>query len=460
MKVTQDEVVDRQALLHVEVEDERLETHLQRAYQKLVQRTTIPGFRKGKAPRRLFEQMIGRSVLVEEALETLVPDAVAAAIEQEDIDAYGTPRVSVTESEPVPKLDVTVPLRPSVTLGDYSGIEVEEETEEVTDEQVDQAVEQAQISQATWDPVERPLEIGDQAVLTVEGKAGDEEVLNGDNVEFVLTEDSQTPIPGFTEAIVGMEPGQTKEFSLDIAEDFPGDQVAGKTVECKVELFEVKLHNLPEIDDDLARSVGQGYESLDEMKTGLRTQFEEAATATAQRELQEKIVEALLETSEFEIPPLIVEHEAEHVLNDQQQALARYQVSMQDYMQNAGKTGEELLEEAKESALTRLKRTILIEEVAKAEEIDVSDEDVEAEIETLLANAGPQADRSQVESEEAQASIKSMILRRKSVEKLAEIVQSKGGTPAKATTAEAEAPADEEESSSDDDDSKKEESEE
>ena len=102
MKVTQDEVVDRQALLHVEVEDERLETHLQRAYQKLVQRTTIPGFRKGKAPRRLFEQMIGRSVLVEEALETLVPDAVAAAIAQEEIDAYGTPLVNVTESEPLP----------------------------------------------------------------------------------------------------------------------------------------------------------------------------------------------------------------------------------------------------------------------------------------------------------------------------------------------------------------------
>ena len=131
---------------------------------------------------------------------------------------------------------------------------------------------------------------------------------------------------------------------------------------------------------------------------------------------------------------------------------------MQDYMQNAGKSGEELLEEAKESAATRLKRTILIEEVAKSEEIEVSDEDVEAEIETLLANAGPQADRSQVETEEAQASIKSMILSRKSVERLAEIVQSKGGTPAKATTAEAEAPADEDESPSDDDDSKKEES--
>jgi trigger factor len=135
---------------------------------------------------------------------------------------------------------------------------------------------------------------------------------------------------------------------------------------------------------------------------------------------------------------LIVEHEAEHVLNDQQQALARYQVSMQDYMENAGKSGEEILEEARESASTRLKRTLLIEEVAKIEEIEVSDEDVEAEIITLMANAGPQADRSQVESDEAQASIKAMVLRRKSVEKLAEIVQSKGGTPAKAAATDAE----------------------
>jgi trigger factor len=452
LKVTQDEVVDRQALLHVEIEDERLETHLQRAYQKLVQRTTIPGFRKGKAPRRLFEQMVGRSVLVEEALGTLVPDAVAAAIEQEDIDSYGTPRVSVTEYEPVPKLDVTVPLRPAINLGDYAGLDMEEELEEVTDEQVDQAVEQAQLSLATWDPVERAVETGDLAVLTVLGKAGDEEVLNGDNVEFILSEDSETPIPGFTDEIIGMEPGQTKEFTLDIPEDFPGEQVAGKTVECKVELFEVKFHNLPDIDDDLARSVGQGYESLDEMKTGLRTQFEETALTAAQRQLQEKILDALLETSEFEIPPLIVEHEAEHVLNDQQQALARYQVSMEDYMQNAGKSGEELLEEAKESALTRLKRTLLIEEVAKVEEIEVSDEDVEAEIETLMANAGPQADRSQVESDEAQASIRSMVLRRKSVEKLAEIVQSKGGTPAKVASTDAETTADDDENTDEESD--------
>ena len=145
----------------------------------------------------------------------------------------------------------------------------------------------------------------------------------------------------------------------------------------------------------------------------------------------------MLETSEFEIPPLIVEHEAEHVLHDQQEALARYQVSMQDYMQKAGKSGEELLEEAKESALTRLKRTILIEEIAKNEEISVEDEEVEAEIESLAANAGPQADRSPLESEEARSSIKSMLLRRKAVEWLAEVVQSEGGTMAKA------APADE-----------------
>jgi trigger factor len=452
LKVTQDEVVDRQALLHVEVEDERLETHLQRAYKKLVQRTTIPGFRKGKAPRHLFEQMFGRGALVEEALESLVPEAVAAAIEQEEIDAYGTPRVSVTEYEPLPKMDVTVPLRPVVTVGDYSDLNMEEEPEEVSDQQIDQALEQAQLSLATWDPVERALEIGDLAVLTVEGKAGEEEVLNGENVEFVLTEDSQTPIPGFTEEIVGMEPGQSKEFTLDIAEDFPGDQVAGKTVVCKVELFEVKLHNVPEIDDDLARSVGQGYESLDEMKTGLRTQFEEAASEAAQRQLQENILDALLETSEFEIPPMIVEHEAEHVIRDQQEALARYQVSMQDYMENAGKSGEELLEEAKESALTRLKRTVLIEEIAKNEEVEVSDDDLEAEIETLLANAGPQADRSQVESEEAQSSIRSMLLRRKSVEKLAEIVKSNEGTLAKAASAEAEAPADDNETTDESED--------
>ena len=180
------------------------------------------------------------------------------------------------------------------------------------------------------------------------------------------------------------------------------------------------------------------------MRAGRRTQVEEAASAAARRQFQERILDALLETSEFEIPPLIVEHEAEHVLYDQQEALARYQVSMQDYMQNAGKSDDELLEEARESALTRLKRTLLIEEIAKIEEIEVTDEDLAAETETMLAAAGPKADRTQVESDEAQSSIRSMLLRRKSVERLAEIVKSKGRSPAKGSPATERASADEE----------------
>ncbi len=429
MNVTREPVADRQAVLHVEVDEDHLERHLERAYRRLVQRTNIPGFRKGKAPRRIFETMVGRDTLVEEALETLVPDAVAEAIKQEEIEAYGTPRVSVTSRDPLPQLDVTVPLEPTVKLGDYHALQITEEPEEVTDEQVEQALETAREGEATWEPVERPLEMGDQAVLTVEGIVDGEPVINGEDTEYVLDADGMTPVPGFAEALTGLAAGDSKEFTVSVPDDFPGPAVAGKEVRFEVQVSDVKERIVPELDDDLARSVGRGYETLDEMRKAIRSEYEAAAQAMAERRLQDRVMDELTESTEFEIPPLIVDHEVEHVLHDQQQQLARYKVSVGDYMRTAGKSSEELVNEARESAVLRLKRTLLIEEVAKAEGIEVSDEDLAIEIEALVSDDDPESNRESLESDEGKASVRSMVTRRRAVQRLLEIVKSEEDEP-------------------------------
>ncbi|MFW6195501.1 MAG: trigger factor [Chloroflexota bacterium] len=445
MKVTQEPADEQQVVLHVEVDEDHLEEHMNRAYRSLVQKVNIPGFRKGKAPRRIVENMIGREHLLEEAMESLVPDAVSKAIEQESVQAYGAPSVNVTEREPLPKLDVTVPLEPTVDLADYRSIGVSAEPEEVTDEQVEEAIERMRQSQATWEPVERPVQHGDRAVIAAEGKADGQTIISTgeDTAEYLVEEGSTNPLPGFADELVGMSAGQEKDFTLSAPDDHQSEEIAGKDVEFHVRVDEVKEQVLPELDDDLARSAGEGYETLDELRQGLREQYEQSAREQAESQLRDQALDQVIERSEFHISPLLIEHEAEHVLEDQQQALQRYQISVQDYMRSVGKSGQEMLAEARDSATTRLKRTLVVDRLVEEEGIDVSDEEIEQEIENYISSYGEQGqevDRSQFDTDETRQSIQNMLKRRKAVDRLVELVKANPAeTPQRETADDTEA---------------------
>ena len=422
MKAIQDEIADRQAVLNIELEPSDLEKHLQKAYQRLVARVTVPGFRKGKAPRRIFEQAFGHDRLVDEALETMVPEAVSAAIEQESIDAAGTPRISVVERDPTPKIQVTVPLSPVVTLGDYRAVHFDDQPPEVTEAQIDAVLDRARETQATWEPSETPVTVGDMAVLeSIEGHAAGKEIVNARQVEYEVLRDSTHPVPGFATELTGLEADESKTFELILPDDYSDKKIAGETATFKVSVSEVKRKRLPELDDDFAKGVDEDCENLADLRTKIRAELEQTARGQHQRELQDKILDTVVKQSTIEIPPLIVQHEAEHVLTEQQEALSRYRISLNDYMTRVGKSTDEMVGEANESARERLERSLVLEKLAEAEGVEVTEDEVNERIQRLKALAKNPQERASYDSDRVPTSIRDLIRREKTLDCLVEL---------------------------------------
>ncbi len=423
MKVTQNEIVDRQTVLNIEVDADSLEQHLDRAFKRLVGSVDVPGFRRGKAPRAIFVNAYGRERLVEEALETMVPDVVEKAIEETGLEAAGTPRISVLERDPEPKIEATIPLKPVVTLGDYRSISFDDQPEPVTDEGVDTVLERMREAQATWEPVDRNVKIGDMAVLgSVEGTAGREKIFSANDLEYVVTADATYPVPGFGTEVVGLGSGDSKEFSLILPDDFPQESVAGATATFSLTVTEVKERNVPPLDDELARGAGEGFESLDEMRERVKSDLEKQADEYHLRRLQDKALDAIVEGATVEVAPIIVDHEVEHVITEQQQALARYNVAMADYMSGAGKSTDDMLGEARETALTRIQRSLVLEELGQAEDVKVEDDKVDEEIKKLRESARTPDERASYLSDRARDTVRSMLMRRATLERLVEIM--------------------------------------
>ena len=425
VKVTRGETENRQTVLHIEVDDQQVDRHMQRAHQKVVQRVNIPGFRKGKAPRSIVERFVGREYLIEEALETLVPDVVNDAIESEQIEAAATPRVNVVSREPVIKLDATVALEPEATLGDYHSIRVDDNAEPVTEEQVDAQLNQLREAHATWEPVERAVELGDLVTLNVQGIVDGEHLFDQDDAEYLADEENPNPVPGFSGQVVGLSSGESKQFSLTVPEGYRQSELVGKEVEFTVAVSSVKGKILPDLDDDLAKNLGEGLDTFADLRIRLRKNLEAAADRVLRESLEEKVVDELVAAAKFEVSPILIEHEAEHILTDQQQALARYNISFDQYLQGSGKSGDEFIVEARESAERRLHRSLVIDELAKAEEVEAAAEEIDAEIERMKSD--PQyKEAADLDSEEARNAVTRMLRRRAALDRIIEMAQQDG----------------------------------
>jgi trigger factor len=420
LKVTRDDGEDRQATLHIEVEEDRVEKHLQRAHQKVSARVNIPGFRKGKAPRNIVEQYVGRDYLLDEAMETLVQEAVSVAVEESDIESTHTPpRVNVVERDPIVKIDAIVALPPIATLGDYKKLKFDDQLAEVTEDQIEEQLTQIQESQATWEPVKRAAKLGDTLTITSKGLVEGKEFANVDGSDFLAEAGSMNPLPGFAEQLKGMKEGGSKEFDIEIPDDYPNEEFAGKTANFSVDVSEVKKKELPKLTDDLAASLGEEFKTVAELRTRISENLEAQAKDGLRRSLEEKIVDALVEGAEFEVSPMIIEHEAEHVLEDQQRQLAQYNIDFQQYMQGIGKSTEELVAEAKDSAELRLKRMLVIDTLAEASGASVSDEEVAAEI--ALMQDTPQYEKENLDTDEARDAVQRILSRRTAIDEVIEI---------------------------------------
>ena len=417
MKVSRDDVENRQAILHIEVEEDRVERHLQRAHNKVSQRINIPGFRKGKAPRRIVEQFVGRDYLLDEAMESLVPEAVGAAVEESDIEVTHTPpRVSVIERDPIVKIDATVALAPVATLGSYEHLKFEDEVDGVSEEQIEEQITQVRESQATWELVNRSVKFGDLTTITASGFVEGKEFAKVDSGEFLVEAGSMNPVPGFAEKLKGLKAGDSKEFTLDIPEDYPNEEFAGKKVNFNVSVADVKKKTLPKMTNAFVASLGDDTKTVAQLRDRIADNLQQQAKDGLRRSLEQKIIDALVDDAEFEVSPMIIEHEAEHVLEDQQRQLAQYNIDFQQYIEGLGKSTEEIVSEAKDSAELRLKRTLVVDTLVEDLGVTITPEEVDAETEIMQSQ--PQYEKQNLDTDEARDAIQKVLQRRAAIDKV------------------------------------------
>mgnify|MGYP003309898626 FL=1 len=312
MKITQDDVVERQTVLHIELEEDDVDPYLNRAYQRVVQKVNIPGFRKGKAPRRIIEQYFGRESMLNEILDTMLPELTTQAITDQNLDAVGLPSIELEDLDPF-QFSATVPLRPEVDLGEYSSIRIDRSPPVIEDDAIDNRIEQIRLSVATWEPTERPVEIGDMVTAQIKGTIEENTIFDEADAVYLVNEEIGRPFPGFSENLVGLETNKSSQFDLLIPEDFADSNLAGKDAHFEVTIKDIKTRILPEVDDEFAKGIGEGYESLEELKNEIQKGIQTEAEEENSRVHRESIVEALMANATVDMSPLLLQREAEHM---------------------------------------------------------------------------------------------------------------------------------------------------
>ncbi|MBI2867964.1 MAG: trigger factor [Chloroflexi bacterium] len=424
MKVTAERTPDSQVVLSFEAEAADLERSMEKAYKRLSEKASIPGFRKGNIPRVVIDRYLGRETVLEEAVNIMVPEATNKAIEEKSIEIIARPTVEVLGVEPV-HWKATVPVRPTVELGDYRSIRVEPVKPEVTEEQISSVLEELRFSLTPWQPVERSVQFGDLLTIDVSGKDGEKTVADQKGAQYRPSEGLPVPVPGFAEQLVSMTKGQTKEFTLSYPADDKDKDLAGKMLRFTVALHEIKGKNLPEINDDFAKSVGDGYASLAVLKEKVAQDLKARAEAAAKAEFQDKAFKELVKMASVQFPPVLVENEIEMMLADQEEQLKRNKISLSDYLKAVDKTADQLREDLRPAATDRVTSSLVLSKFIQEEKVTVVEAEVSAEVERMVKAAGEQgAQVRQVFSRpEARHSIEHTLVNQKALDKLAAIAR-------------------------------------
>jgi trigger factor len=424
VKVNKESTTSTEVTLNIELDSEDEDPFIDRSYRRTVNRLQIPGFRKGKAPRAIVESYVGRSALLHEALEFMIPETLDKVLRDEELQAFAEPDVEVLEIEPV-SFKAVVPLEPVVDLGDYRSIRIDHEPVEVTDEQVDDVVERLRQEAAPWEPADRPAQFGDLLSLNVRGTIEGEEVINDEGVDYIPQLENVLPFPGFAVYLEGMTEGQEKEFTLTVPEDYPRPQLAGKECHFHVEALSIKRKALPELDDEFAKGVGEGYDSLEALRDFVRRRLTEEAEAEATRQLEAKSLEELVNIASIQASEMLYQRELDSMQQERERLLRNQRLDMDTYLTYIGKTEEEFQEQLRPSAEERLTRYLVLRRLAQEEHIEVSPEEVQEEIDSLVASAGESAQqmRRTLSSENAQENIRASLLNRKVMQRLIEIVR-------------------------------------
>ncbi|MEE9248072.1 MAG: trigger factor [Dehalococcoidia bacterium] len=426
MKVTTEKLPDSRMLLNIEVDGEEVERSLQKSYKKLVQRVKIPGFRPGKAPRAVLQSFVGKDTLLDEALDDLVPDVVKRAIAENDLDAIDAPEVEVANRSPV-VVKATVPLKPTVELGDYKSIRLDLAPVEVTPEEAEKALEDLRLRKAPWEPVDRSVAFGDLLSIDLVGIVDGKEVIRETEATYSPTPELTYPVPGFGQQLENMKKAETKEFTLAMPDDYSDEELAGKECHFNVTVQEIKAKNPPPLDDDFARSVDDEYENLEKLREKIASSLQEHAEAEAESEYEDRLIEALKGLARIEAPPNLREREIDHLLMEEARSLAVRGIKFENYLRATGKTGEELREGLKEVAEKRVTTSLLLHRLAEVEEIKADQDEIEKEIKAIQETARRQGGEAKDQPQEGdlRSSVEHRILMRKALGLLKDVASGK-----------------------------------
>ena len=448
MQVTREADSPTEVTLNISMDAEDEEPFLNRSYRRLAGRVRIPGFRPGKAPRSVVESHVGRGTLVQEALEFMIPESLDSVLREHEIRAFAEPRLEVTDLEPV-SYKAVVPLEPEVDLGDFRSIRMTPEPVEVGDEDVKNVLESLQYESAPWEPAERPLAFGDLVTLNVKGAIAGEDAIDDEGVDFVPQLENNLPLPGFSVYLEGMTEGQDKEFTLPVPDDYPQQSYAGKECRFHVEVVAIKEKRLPELDDEFAKGVMDGFESMDALSGHIRQRLTEEREQFVQQDLERNLLEEVKQRATIQASELIYEREVESIREDHERTLRNQRLDMDTYLRFMGQTEEEWQEQLRPQAEDRLATALVMRKLAEQEEIEVEDAEIDAEIDRLMENAeeGTSAPlRRMLSAEDSRASIRSSLMNRKVLARLVEIAGA--GEETEAGDSGSPAPSGEEEQSS------------
>ncbi|MCW8786738.1 MULTISPECIES: trigger factor [Bacillus] len=389
MSVKWEKQEGNEGVLTVEVDADTFKTALDDAFKKVVKQVSIPGFRKGKVPRGLFEQRFGVEALYQDALDILLPVEYPKAVEEAGIEPVDRPEIDVEKIEKGESLIFTakVTVKPEVKLGDYKGLGIEKDDTAVTDEDVQNELKALQERQAELVVKEEgAVENGDTVVLDFEGFVDGEAFEGGKAENYSLEVGSGSFIPGFEEQLTGLESGAEKDVEVTFPEEYHAEELAGKPAVFKVKIHEIKAKELPELNDEFAKDIDEEVETLAELTEKTKKRLEEAKENEADAKLREELVLKASENAEADVPQAMIDTELDRMLKEFEQRLQMQGMNLELYTQFSGQDENALKEQMKEDAAKRVKSNLTLEAIAQAENLEVTDEEVEAEL-TKMAEA-------------------------------------------------------------------------
>lgn len=424
MKVTKESVTSIEVTIAIELDATDEDPFIDRSYRRSVGRLSIPGFRKGKAPRSIVESYVGRTALLNEALDYMIPETLDTVLKDEDIQAFAEPQIEITDIEPV-TFKAIVPLEPTVDLGQYTDIRVEKEPVDITDEQVDEVIQRLRQESAPWEPANRPIQYGDLLTIDVIGSIDGDEVVNDQGIDYIPQEDNVLPFPGFASNLEGMTEQESKSFTITIPEDYPREQFAGKECAFELNILSIKEKTLPNLDDEFAKGIGDGYDTLEDLLANVRERLTQEADVEATRQVESKTIEALVEMASIEASEMLYEREMENMQQERERMLRNQSLDMDTYLSYIGKTSEEFQEELRPTARERLTRFLALRKLADLESIEVTADEIQDEVDTIIESAGDNAEqmRRNLSAEAVLNNIGSSLLNQKLMTRLVEISQ-------------------------------------